>query len=66
MSPATEALISELTQHAERMADALEDLLFTDTTNEDREQFKAIWQGYVDFADQITTRTWSAKRDGGQ
>jgi hypothetical protein len=60
MSPATEALISELTQHAERMADALEDLLFTDTTNEDREQYKTIWQGYVDFAEQITAKTWGS------
>ncbi len=66
MTPKSEALIAELTQHAEQMADALEDLLFADTTHEDREQFKTVWQGYVDFAWQIKTRTWSPKQDGGK
>jgi len=64
VSPATEALIAELTRHAEQMADALEDLLFADTTHEDREQYKTVWQSYVDFADQIKTRTWSPKQNG--
>lgn len=58
LAPKSQALLSELVQHAEQMADALEDLLFAETTPEDREQFKATWQGYVDFALQIQTRAW--------
>lgn len=60
MNPETEALIAELLQRAGRMADALEDLLFTETTTEDHEQAKAAWQGYVDFCAEINTRAWGS------